>query len=148
MRASVRNFIKQTNLDTYECLCNIYDFVAKEDPHNQVRVRAFAREMRQTVDDRSYELHAQGERILSWLNRTYERRGDFGSASSYTPRSAGLSFLDCKPTPYSGLDRLGELEFAAPNNERLSGLDLFGATAPIPYTEFKNSLGRATNGRE
>ena len=28
LRGAVRNFVKETNLDTYQCLCRIYDFVA------------------------------------------------------------------------------------------------------------------------
>lgn len=48
MRASVRNFIKRTNPDTYEHLCEIYDFVAASDPTEQMSNRSFAREMRET----------------------------------------------------------------------------------------------------
>ena len=32
LRPAVRNFIRQTNLDTYMRLCQIYDFVESVDP--------------------------------------------------------------------------------------------------------------------
>jgi anaerobic magnesium-protoporphyrin IX monomethyl ester cyclase len=74
LRGAVRNFIKLTNLDTYECLCSVYDFVAKTDPTDQARLGGFAGQMRERVDERSSELLARGERLLNWLETTYERR--------------------------------------------------------------------------
>src|ERR1019366_7783200 len=35
LRAATRNFVKETNLDTYALLSEIYDFVAAADPHDQ-----------------------------------------------------------------------------------------------------------------
>jgi hypothetical protein len=140
LRAEVRNFIKQTNLDTYECLCQIYDFVSTTDPQDQVLIHAFARELRERVDYRSQELHAQGERILGWLDDARERRGRLPEASKPLLSVAGLSFLACKPAPYRGLDTLNELELIAPDGWT-DEADSFGVTAaPIPYTLFKARL--------
>jgi anaerobic magnesium-protoporphyrin IX monomethyl ester cyclase len=74
LRAAVRNFIKLTNLDTYECICRIFDFVAKTDPGDQVRLRGFASELRERIDERSLDLLARGESILNWLETAYARR--------------------------------------------------------------------------
>ena len=74
MRAAVRNFIKQTNLDTYQYLCEIYDFVAACDITDQIGIRGFAREMRARVDAAGATLHAQGQWVLDWLNQAYESR--------------------------------------------------------------------------
>jgi len=72
LRASVRNFIKLTNLDTYECLSEIYDFVVSVDPTNRSLVKSAAREMRRQVDERSGDLHARGERLLGRMTDAYE----------------------------------------------------------------------------
>lgn len=74
LRGNVRNFIKQTNLDTYQCLCEIYDFVVDVDTNNDLKIETFAREMREHVDRRSNDLKAQGESILSWMNDEYEKQ--------------------------------------------------------------------------
>jgi hypothetical protein len=76
LRSAVRNFIKLTNLDTYECFCRIFDFVATADPLDQPRLHAFASEMRERVDERSMDLLARGEQIQGWLEAAYERRAD------------------------------------------------------------------------
>ncbi len=141
LRGAVRSFIKQTNLDTYQCLCQIYDFVAASDPNDQVRIRDFAREMRERVDERSRELRAQGECIQSRLGDAYERRDQGAKVARPTPTEVGLPFLGCKPVPYRGLDSLVELELATPEAGWVDVADLFGiAPAPIPYHVFKNRL--------
>ena len=74
LRGAVRNFVKETNLDTYQFLCQIYDFVA-EGPGDDLAVRAFGKEMRSQVDYRSEELKAKGEFLLHWLEETNAGRG-------------------------------------------------------------------------
>ncbi|OOP56219.1 MAG: hypothetical protein AYP45_10275 [Candidatus Brocadia carolinensis] len=139
LRAAVRNFIKQTNLDTYACLCEIYDFVATADARDHVMVRGFAREMRERVDERSRGLHAQGERILRWLTNTYERRGQDVRVPGFMTNTGALSFLSCKPMPYSSRDSLEKLEFVTPEADWIDEKDLLGvASAPIPYNVFKS----------
>ena len=125
LRAAVRNFIKLTNLDTYECICRIYDFVAKSDPQDQTRLRAFAGELRERVDARSTQLLARGECILSWLETTYQRRETGPVEIPEMPFSDVSSF---QPTRRS--------EAGAVNP-----FDPFGLTPiPIPYDVFKARL--------
>ena len=148
LRASVRNFIKQTNLDTYECLCQIYDFVATANPNDHVMVRGFAREMRERVDERSRGLHAQGERILRRLSNTYDHRGQDARVSRFVSNTGALPFLSCKPKPYYGLESLENLEFMTPDSEWMEDTDLLGvAPAPIPYHVFKNRLAEQKDER-
>ncbi len=82
LRAAVRNFVKETNLDTYQCLCQIYDFVADCFPADELQIRVFAKEMRTHVDNRSEELKAKGEFLLKWL----EEINAGGSKSYSSPR--------------------------------------------------------------
>lgn len=124
LRAAVRNFIKLTNLDTYECMCRICDFVAKADPSDQPRLHAFASEMRERVDERSMELLVRGERIQSWLETAYERRGQGRFEPPELPGAGFRSFTSTLPgagwvNPY----------------------DPLGLTpVPIPYDVFKARL--------
>ena len=74
LRAAVRNFIKQTNLDTYERVCEIYDYVARCNPSDYARIRTFARELRERVDCHSRGLLTRGERVLNCLEATYAHR--------------------------------------------------------------------------
>jgi len=124
LRGVVRNFIKLTNLDTFEGLCRIYDFVARADPSDQVRMRAFAREMRERVDERSRGLQARGERILSFLETAYQRR----SKGCYEIPDMPPSEPRAMPTQPS-----------APGWN--SPFDPLGLTpVPIPYDLFKARL--------
>jgi hypothetical protein len=143
LRGTVRNFIKQTNLDTYQCLCEIYDFVADVDSANQGSIRGFARQMRKRVDTRSNELHAQGESIVRWLNDTYELRGQDNKAPGQKLTSVLIPFPGLKPVPYYGLDSIGKLEFIEPESGLIGEPDLLGITpSAIPYNLFKNQMER------
>ncbi|GAG15608.1 unnamed protein product, partial [marine sediment metagenome] len=124
LRGAVRSFIKQTNIDTYQCLCQIYDFVTAVDSNDQVMIRGFAREMRERVDERSKELYAQGERILRWLNNAYEHHQGTKVPRPMPTVVGRLPFLGCKPVPYRGLDNLRELEFMAPEDRWMGETDL------------------------
>lgn len=126
LRASVRNFIKQTNLDTYQCLSEIYDFVTDVDTNDHLAIRGFAREMRIQVDERSAELRVQGERLLRRLDDAYE--------------------YHIKGDRAPGREMLGNLEFAAPRS--MSGTHPFDvAPAAIPYHVFKNRMNKQKEGR-
>lgn len=127
LRAKVRNFIKETNLDTYQCLCEIFDFVAASDPGEQLAIRGFARDMRERVDERSIELHARGDSLLQRLNYAYERRGQKLGKPELPP--SGISFIGFKPVPYQGLDSL--------EKSKLAGVGPFAA---IPYNIFRNQM--------
>lgn len=151
LRGVVRNFIKQTNMDTYQCLCQIYDFVVSVDTNDHVMIRGFAREMRERVDERSKELYAQGEHILSWLNEAYKRRGQrikVPSVPARVPSKVRPPFLGCSPVPYHGLDSMREVEFVAPEVGWMDRANLLGiAPVPIPYNTFKSRLAQQKKGR-
>jgi hypothetical protein len=143
LRAAVRNFIKQTNQDTYERLCEIYDFVAAWDPADEVTLHSFAREARVRVDRHSRELIVRGERIVNCLEDTYARKI---SGIPYTalaaPEPVGLDSAKADiPTPV-----IPGLEFTRPGSG-WETVDIFGvAQAPVPYNLFRARLaeGRGT----
>ncbi len=117
LRSQVRNFIKRTNLDTYEWLCRIYDFVAACVPSDQSAIRTFAWEMRRGVDERSAVLHAEGAAILAHLDQAYRDR-DLPAAPDGALRPSALG-------------------------SRRTGLDLLGlAPGVIPYDEFVRLLAQ------
>ena len=135
LRATVRNFIKETNLDTYARLSEIYDFVRTGDPRDATAIRAFARQMRERVDNHSANLLTRGQRVLNWLEDAYARK------------SAGLTGPPPPPPEaQAGPDRnidapeIPGLEFI----RRGSGwedVDLFGVSqAPVPYRVYKARL--------
>lgn len=137
LRASVRNFIKQTNLDTYERCCEIYDFAATCDPTDQGAIRGFARELRGRVDRQSRALLVRGERILNWLEDAYTRRASavrHGSPAAAEPLSFGAHEEQATFSPLPGL------EFTRPGSG-WEAVDLFGvARAPVPYQVFRARL--------
>lgn len=124
LRAAVRNFIKLTNLDTYECICRIYDYVAVSDPSDAGGARQFASQMRQRIDDRSRALLARGECILKWLETAYERR-ELGPV-------AVPEMLEGGATTGRSPNRTGQAA---------NPLDPLGLIpVPIPYEIFKSQL--------
>jgi anaerobic magnesium-protoporphyrin IX monomethyl ester cyclase len=124
LRAAVRNFIKQTNLDTYECLAEICDFVeALEDPRDMVAIKGFAQAMRLQVDARSEQMRQDGERVLKWLEDTYATRGH-----AEAPRRGSHAGLWPVPAAAQGFDLQALLGAGNP---------------PIPYSEFAACLEAA-----
>jgi radical SAM family protein/B12 binding protein len=148
LRGAVRNFIKHTNLDTYQCLCEIYDFAATVDPKDAVAIREFAREMRDSVDDRSRALQIEGERILGWLNDVYEHRGEGAPKPPW--RSARWEMPSCHLERRRGDDG-GVEERALVGRETawFREIDPFGLTPqPIPYETFKKRLAHGEQAAE
>ncbi|MGO8985393.1 MAG: B12-binding domain-containing radical SAM protein [Candidatus Korobacteraceae bacterium] len=138
LRAGVRNFIKQTNLDTYERCCEICDFVAATDPADEVAIRAFARESRSRVDRQSRSLLVRGERILNWLEDAFARK-----TSSVTCPVASKPFSLDVASEQISLPLLPGLEFTRPGSG-WETVDLFGvARAPVPYHVFRARLAEA-----
>ncbi len=135
LRAAVRNFIKQTNLDTYERCSEIYDFVAACDPADEVAIRGFARELRVRVDRQSRGLLLRGERILNSLEDAYARKASPGCTSvAATPFSLDVA------TEQISLSVVPGLEFTRPGSG-WEAVDLFGvARAPVPYNVFRARL--------
>jgi anaerobic magnesium-protoporphyrin IX monomethyl ester cyclase len=145
---TVRSFIKQTNLDTYMHLCQIYDFVTTVDPDNQVTIRSFARDMRQLVDERSRQLRAQGEDIQNQLGEAYKHPGRKIKAL-YTPTAgAGLQLLGGMARPYRSSDSPKELEFGVRAIKSQASPELLGiAPAPMPYRIFREQLAKQNQER-
>ncbi len=175
IRAAVRTFIKQTNLDTYQRLSEIFDWVSACDPKDYAKVRSFAKRMRDRVHATGEGLRDQGERILASLTDAYEvwrghpqvaasRVGDPAPLSEAfavwpgqpvrdpTTLSAMSSFSSSrstifggKPVPYTGLDSLGD-RTEFEGPAILSGEeDPLGSALPIPYTLFQAQLAHAAN---
>ncbi|UCD58227.1 MAG: B12-binding domain-containing radical SAM protein, partial [Candidatus Hydrogenedentota bacterium] len=137
LRAAVRNFIKQTNLDTFQCLSRIYDFVMAVNPPDQVAVQGFSREMRERVDQRSEQLRLEGEKILEWQNDLYRGRGRGARADASSFAAADLPFPRGGRIPYTGLEALE----SAPSPDWTRELDPLGFGAgPIPYDEFQRRM--------
>jgi radical SAM superfamily enzyme YgiQ (UPF0313 family) len=146
LRAAVKNFIKETNLDTYAHLCAIHDFVAGAAPGNRVAVEAFARQLRESVDAASARLIASGQSILGRLEDSYNRRNEGGRAP--LAGLAGTDLLGRLLTPYSGagdLQRLTGLLGAPALPAELFGL---GSAGPPPYSDFKSRLDRLVGAAE
>lgn len=107
LRALTRSYVKQVNLDTYQRLCQIYDFVEQIGPEDTEAILSFAREMREGVDEASRELYGEGERIQAWLQSAYDHRNE---AKKCAPPSMNKSCLDISsaPIPYDVFKRLLE----------------------------------------
>ncbi|MGA8572350.1 MAG: B12-binding domain-containing radical SAM protein [Desulfobaccales bacterium] len=142
LRGAVRNFVKETNIDTYQYLCRIYDFVANG-PGDDISIRAFAKEMRRGVDERSAELKAKGEFLLHWLEETNAGRGRQEDIVASLPGTRTRSLASSQCLPYSGLDSLQNFDFLGPEMGWVDGIQPFGLSpAAIPYTAFKERLAK------
>jgi len=144
LRAAARNFIKETNLDTYARLSEIYDFVASVSTAPDCSaIRAFAGRMRERVDAHSADLLARGQRVLNWLEDAYARK------------SAGLPGPPpAPPEQYATHDRssgrpeIPGLEFTRPGSG-WEDVDLFGVSrAPVPYRVFQARLAESNQSQE
>jgi anaerobic magnesium-protoporphyrin IX monomethyl ester cyclase len=143
LRGAVRSFVKETNLDTYQCLCQIYDFVASDAHSDELSVRAYAKEMRGRVDYKSQELKAKGEAILQWLEDTNAGEGQKFGMPHALPGLMARQPLSSQPVPYSGLASLENYDFLSPEMGWLDGIQSFGLSpAAIPYATFKEQLAK------
>lgn len=124
LRAEVRAFIKETNVDTHRHLCRIYDLVLATDPADQHQIKEIMKSLRRQVDERSRALRAQGERILDRLQAAY----------------AGEPLPEPWLEPVSGF-RPGELAAGSQGWSTLNPDNPFGMLRqPIPYEVFKRRL--------
>ena len=145
MRAAVRNFIKETNLDTYERISEIYDYVVGCDPLDRAPIAAFARSQREKVDRHSASLLLRGERILNWLDATYARKqaGLSGPAPALVDEASRQHEVTLPTLP-----TIPGLEFIRPGSGWES-VDLFGVSrAPVPYEVFRNRLAEQNRNAE
>lgn len=139
LRAMVKNFIKETNLDTYECLCEIYDFVTEHSFDNKRLAREFGIYMRKKVDSRSDGFYKKGNFLLQQLESLPQKESTKCS-SGFTSFS-----LQQRPLPIPGLSPYGGVgatgfSLVRPGENRSTGLDeILGAMGSfMPYDQLKN----------
>jgi hypothetical protein len=75
LRSASMNFIRETNLDTYAYLSEIYDYVQTSNPQDQVRAAGFAHELKALIDAADEKLKERGRDVLSRLRRAYATGG-------------------------------------------------------------------------
>ncbi len=136
LRAAVRNFIKDTNLDTFEELSGIFDFVSEVNVEDELKIHSFAREMRQRIDRRSSVLLVKGERIINYLEKAYRNGGldtrailndeDDMESSNLTTGGSNLGL----ETSYS---------FQGKNPDEILNMIAIGQNY-LPYDEFKKRI--------
>jgi anaerobic magnesium-protoporphyrin IX monomethyl ester cyclase len=143
LRGAVRNFVKETNLDTYQYLCRIYDFVVDCSPGDDIAIRAFAKEMRHGVDAKSAELKSRGEYLLHWLEETNAGRGRQAEEPLSRPTPVAKPPRRALPVPYQGPASLENFDFLSPDMGWVDGQQTFGLFPDaIPYTAFKEQLAK------
>jgi hypothetical protein len=138
LRAAVRNFIKETNLDTFERCSEIYDWVAcAYTCGDDASVRSFARDMRTLVDRQSRRLIERGEGILNRLEETWVRRDE--PARPFQLQQPPIGAVPADRAAQS-FPQIPGLEFTRPGTG-WEAVDLFGvASAPVPYDVFRARL--------
>lgn len=97
LRGAVKNFIKRTNLDTHQYLCAVYDFVKKVNPKYELEINSFARDLRQKVDQSSWELRLQGEKILDWMDVAYSNRAPEPAPIDYPNKANTFDLFGLMP---------------------------------------------------
>lgn len=141
LRALVRNFIKKTNLDTFENLSRIFDFVCEVNVNDELRIHRFARDMRERIDTRSMRLLSQGKRVINLLERAYQSKGlrvleeeqTFNPGSTFAYEEAYSKQADLEnQRPPEGADLIEVLNLMG------TGRQL------IPYDSFKKKLDQQT----
>ncbi len=135
LRSEVKNFIKQTNLDTYHWLSAIYDFVS-EGNHDEAATASFTQQVRAQIDMKSSILRLQGQAIIDWMEEAYKNmdnstktvpqiyaHGGLENSGAYSVGEVKNSFQSQALGPQAGL------------------LDLMGLSPDvIPYNFFKKKL--------
>lgn len=135
LRAEVRAFIKETNVDTHRHLCRIYDLVQLMDPSNTDEVKNSMKEMRHIVDKSSNKLRIQGQGIMDRLERAFSEKTLFNvkSGSQYD-RAPGLTFIDS--VFFSDINHEGD-------KQSLTDLNFFGSfQEAVPYELYKSMRRR------
>ena len=134
LRSEVRSFIKETNIDTYRCLCQIYDIVTAIQPDDEQAIRTAMAGMRQRVDQAGLELRSRGEWILQRLRRAYAERESGGREVVFWKDVAATPFLESALAPYGG--EQGWMRSASTGRDSIFGM----LRKPIPYQEFRKQL--------
>ncbi|HLN88981.1 MAG TPA: radical SAM protein, partial [Candidatus Binatia bacterium] len=134
LRSEVKNFIKQTNLDTYHWLSEIYDFVS-EGNHDEAAIANFTQQARAQIDMKSSMLRLQGQAIIDWMEEAYK---NLDSPTKTIPKI--YAQVNSRHSPYSA--SAGKTSF---QNQALGSqagvIDLIGLSPDvIPYNFFKKKL--------
>ena len=132
--SALRNFIKDTNLDTFECLSYLYDFIMDVNINDEPKIHRFAKEMRQRIDKRSAVLLAKGERILSYFEKAYRNKG-LDPQFIFNSEDNSVSTLN----PSSAVAASDGSDFYSPNASEILNLLATGRNF-IPYDEFQKKL--------
>jgi anaerobic magnesium-protoporphyrin IX monomethyl ester cyclase len=128
LRALSRNFVRQTNLDTYQHLSEIYDYVMAADVDDQVQAAGFAHELKSHIDSSDIIFKERGRALLSGLNDAYLGRNN-GPAGTAAPQTR------------SGMAPLVSAGSTAGKGEWIRSGILSGfPERPIPYDEFKTRI--------
>jgi radical SAM superfamily enzyme YgiQ (UPF0313 family) len=148
LRGAVRNFIKQTNIDTYQHLCEIYDFVENVNTNDQITIQSFAKNMREIVDEHSRKLYAQGENVLAWLNDVYDQRGQEVQLKRSIQIHSKFPLQRFEPIPYRGLDSLRGSKHTwkclGIGADSVKGKRFLDLAPEISYHKFKRLLAQQT----
>ncbi|MDD1753975.1 MAG: B12-binding domain-containing radical SAM protein [Methanotrichaceae archaeon] len=136
LRGAVKNLIKQTNLDTYQYLCRIYDFVESMDIRDNATMWNFSKEIKAQVDVSSRNLHLQGGQILSWLEDSYREK----SKLCHPINVVMTAYEDAKSFTATDHNPNGSIEFG--QSLALTQNILTVPFMPIPYHIFKNKLAQ------
>ncbi len=125
LRSEVRSFIKETNIDTYRCLCQIYDIVASVQPDDERAIKGAMKSMRQRVDQGGVELRSRGEWILQRLRRAYAERESGAGEVVFWKDVPTIPWLETALAPYGRTEE---------------GMGFGMLKQPIPYEEFRRQL--------
>ena len=135
LRSEVKNFIKQTNLDTYHWLSTIYDFVSKG-KHDEATIANFTQETRAQIDMRSSILRLQGQTIIDWIEEAYKNKNNLEKT---VPSIYAHAILE-----NSGQQSFNHMKNSFQNQAlgpQASVLDFIGLSPDvIPYNFFKKKL--------
>jgi anaerobic magnesium-protoporphyrin IX monomethyl ester cyclase len=133
LRSEVKNFIKQTNLDTYHWLSTIYDFVSKG-THEEVVIANFTKQVRAQIDMKSSNLRLRGQAIIDWMDEAYKNIDIPTKTKIYA--QVGIENSDA----YSVSELKNSFQSQALGSQA-SVLDLMGLSPNvIPYNFFKKKL--------
>jgi radical SAM superfamily enzyme YgiQ (UPF0313 family) len=134
LRSEVKNFIKQTNLDTYHWLCTIYDFIA-QGHHAALAITNFAQQSRAQIDIKSSVLRLQGQAIIDWMEAAYKNKDD---PTKITPQLYAHKEIETVSAASGQESSNYLLEAMGPS---AGMLDIFGLSPDVvPYYFFKNKL--------
>ncbi len=135
LRSYVRNFIKETNLDTYHFLARIFDFVNALNDFAPNKIRSFAAEMRNQVDRNSAVLRKQGEDIIAMLDSAFQNRNN--------PQFLHTLYLEERQSMVPQIQGTPEMVQKPAQAEIMSLNDVLNIVEePIPYDEFKSYLAK------